>query len=371
MRSLRTLSTYVGREIALYAGLGIFGVTALLTSQQLIERLDQLMSVGVQVSDVPDVLGFLLALLAPHVLPIGFAFGVTLAFARLSRNSELLAIGTLGVGLRALLIPALAIGFALAALTQWLIADVEPLARLGLRQHLADIALQGTIVESERFRGVDDRVIYVDERSDDGALRGVMIFDNTNSARPFVTFAESGLLRYDAGEGVLRLALNEGQILIDPDALDPERVQLVSFDSFEYAFDAASLMRHRYSRRNTDEIGSGELLAITEGAPLRDVRKPDRQDYAIELYRRQAMPWASVWFALTAVGLGAGRQRSRSFSLVLCSLVVFGYYGSTTLCFYLAGEGALAPRLGAWLPNLAFGSLGGVLVWRAARNAGE
>ena len=74
---------------------------------------------------------------------------------------------------------------------------------------------------------------------------------------------------------------------------------------------------------------------------------------------------------MTAVGLGAGRQRSRNLSLVLCSLVVFGYYASTTLCFYLAGEGALAPRLGAWLPNLAFGSLGGVLVWRAARNAGE
>ena len=138
-----------------------------------------------------------------------------------------------------------------------------------------------------------------------------------------------------------------------------------------YAFDAASLMRHRYSRRNTDEIRSGELLEIVQGAPLRDVRKPDRVDYAIELYRRRAMPWAPVWFALTAVGLGTGRRRSRSLSLVICTLFVFGYYALTTLCLYLAGEGKIGADLSAWIPNLVFGGLGSLLVWRSARSAGE
>jgi lipopolysaccharide export system permease protein len=371
MRSVRTLSSYVGREIGVFASLSILGVTALLASQQLIERLDQLMSVGIDPADLPRVMLFMLALLAPHVLPIGFAFGITLALARLSRNSELLAIASLGVGIRAVLLPAVGVALVIAAASSWLIGDVEPTARLGLRQHLADIALRGTIVESERFRGLEDRVIYVDERSDDGGLRGVMIFDNTNEMRPFVTFAQSGLLRYDDAERVLRLVLNDGQILVDPDARDPDRVQLVSFDTFEYAFDALSMLGHRYSRRNTDEISSDELVDIVGGAPLRDVRKPNREAYAVELYRRQAMPWAPVWFAMAAVGLGMGRARSRALSLVLCTLVVFAYYASTMLCLYLAGESELPSRLAAWLPNLLFGVLGALLVWRAGRSSGE
>ena len=42
MRWPRTLSLYLAREIAVFAGLSVIGVTCILLSQQLLERLDTL-----------------------------------------------------------------------------------------------------------------------------------------------------------------------------------------------------------------------------------------------------------------------------------------------------------------------------------------
>lgn len=375
MRWPRTLALYVAREIGLFSGLSFFGVALVLISQQLLERLDQLFTLGVGGDDLPRLLEFIVSLMAAHALPIAFAFGVTLTLGRLTTNSEILAIRSLGISPAALLVPALSLAVVIGMGMAWLLADIEPRARLGLRQLLADVALRGTIVQDGRFRGMQDRVIYVDERSPEGELRGVMIHDSTNSERPYVTFAESGSLRYDDRTGILKLSLKSGQILVDPDARDPERVQLVSFDDFEYPFDALSLLRGRYGRRNPDELDIDELPAviaqIDAGTQLRNLRTPHRRRYELELHRRRAMPLAPLVFALIAVGLGTGRRRSQGLALVAIATTVFGYYASMTLGLELAAEGRLDPRLAAWAPNALFATIGVILAWRVARSAGE
>ena len=373
MRWPRTLSLYVAREIVLFGSLSFIGVILVLLSQQLLDRLENLMEVGIGSAEFPSVFLFTLSMLAVHAIPIAFAFGVTLAIGRLQSNSEVLALRSLGIGLGAVLGPALAIGAAITVGTAWLMADVEPHARLGLRQLIADVALRGTIVQDGRFRGMRDRVIYADSRSPEGELRGVMLYDSTDPERPYVTFAESGSLRHD--RGILELSLQAGQIMVDPDARDPERVQLVSFDEFDYSFEALSLLRGRYRERNPDELDNDELREsirrIKARERLVDLRRPDPESYELELYRRQAMPLAPVLFAAVSVGLGTGRRRSRGLSLVACAVTVFGYYGSMTLGMHLAAEGMLDPRLACGSPAIAFGAIGALLVRRASRSAGE
>jgi lipopolysaccharide export LptBFGC system permease protein LptF len=371
----RTLSLYVSREIGLFAGLSLLGVGLVLISQQLFERLDQLLALGVGGTDALRVLGYVVAIMASHATTIAFAFGVTLAIGRLATNSELLAIRSLGIGLGALVGPTLLIAVAIGVGTSWLLADVEPRSRLALRQLFSDVALRGTIVQDGLFRGVQDRVIYVDSRSDDGALSGVMIHDRTNPARPYVAFAESGALRYDDASGVMTLSLESGQILVDPDARDPERVQLVAFDGFEYAFDAFSLLRGRYGARKIDELTTPQLrevmLQIERGETLRNLRKGRRIFYEIEVHRRQAMPWAPLWFGICAVAFGAGRRFTRGIALVVCASVIFAYYGSMTLAVQLATAGQLDPGLAGWAPNAVFFALGATLLWRVSRSSGE
>jgi lipopolysaccharide export LptBFGC system permease protein LptF len=376
MRWPRTLSLYLAREIALFAGLSVIGVTCILLSQQLLERLDTLLIAGFTGADYLRVLLNVLSILGPHAIPISFAFGVTLTFGRLASNNEILAIRSLGIGLGSLLLPAAALGLVMALVTGWLIRDVEPNARVDLRQMLADVAFRGTIVQEGRFRGVGDRVIFVEERTGEGELKRIMIYDRTNPLREFVAFAESGELHYDETTRTLDLTLRSGQIQLDPEGIDESRVQTVHFNEFSYSVDADSLLDGRYALRNPDELAIAEIRdvihRIDNGIPLEGVRKPRRDLYVLELQQRLAMPFAPLLFGLLAVPIGvASRRSAQTLGLIACTSVVFGYYALITFGQFLVFERWVAPELASWGPNFILVLAALVLIRRVSRSSGE
>ncbi|WP_216323708.1 LptF/LptG family permease [Deinococcus aestuarii] len=89
----------------------------------------------------------------------------------------------------------------------------------------------------------------------------------------------------------------------------------------------------------------------------------ERRDYTFQLAARVADPLTPVVFALAAGALGLLiRNRAAAFAAVLVFIVVF--YVVWTTVPQLARAGALAPTLGAWLPNLLFLLFASSLAWR-------
>ena len=84
MRFPRTLSLYLAREMSLFTLLCFSGIAFVLVCQQLLERLETLLEVGLDGPHALLVLQYVFAILAPHALPMAFAFGVTLAVGRLA-----------------------------------------------------------------------------------------------------------------------------------------------------------------------------------------------------------------------------------------------------------------------------------------------
>jgi lipopolysaccharide export LptBFGC system permease protein LptF len=75
----------------------------------------------------------------------------------------------------------------------------------------------------------------------------------------------------------------------------------------------------------------------------------------VYLYRRYAAPLAPLLFALVGAPLGMRRRRgARSWGVLLCALVAFGYYMLQSFCELLAEGAWLSPGIAAWVPNLAF-----------------
>lgn len=376
MRWPRTLSLYLAREIAVFAGLSVIGVTCILLSQQLLERLDTLLIAGLTGADYVRVLLNVLSILGAHAIPISFAFGVTLTFGRLAADHEILAIRSLGIGLGSLLLPAVALGLIATLATGWLVQDIEPKARVDLRQMLADVAFRGTIVQAGRFRGVGERVIFVEERAGEGELQGIMIYDRTNPLREFAAFAESGELHYDKTTRTLQLSLRSGQIQLDPEGIDESRIQMVHFEEFSYSVDAESLLDGRYALRNPDELAIEEIRdvihRIDNDIPLEGVRKPRRDLYVLELHQRLAMPLAPLLFGLVAVSIGvASRRSAQTIGLIACTSVVFSYYALVIFGQFLVFERWVAPEFAGWAPNAIVALGAALLIRRVSRSAGE
>jgi lipopolysaccharide export LptBFGC system permease protein LptF len=96
-------------------------------------------------------------------------------------------------------------------------------------------------------------------------------------------------------------------------------------------------------------------------------RLPDR-DYAwvhTKMHGRLATPWTCLLVVLIAIPFGAPSGRRNVFVGVAGSIFIcFAYFGLQQLGLTLGSGNVLPPWLGAWLPNLLFGSTAVYFIFR-------
>ena len=195
MRLPRILTLYAAREALQYAALGFLGVGAILFTQNALRQLADFASAGLETRDVLAILGALVPMLSAYAVPVAFLFGVLVAVGRLSADSELTAMRALGVSLAQFSAPFFVLALVASAVTAWLLADVEPQARIRLREVAADVASRGSIIEPGTFRRLDReglRLLFVDARGEGNALEGVLLSDRSEPERPFTVVSVPG-----------------------------------------------------------------------------------------------------------------------------------------------------------------------------------
>jgi lipopolysaccharide export system permease protein len=370
MRLSRTLAVSVAGEIALYAGIGFVGFVVIMLAQNLAQRLPALVAVGFSWGDVLRLVHSLMPLVTAYSVPVGFLFGVLAAVARLSTDAELIALRSCGLGLGAVLGPALALAALVAATTGVLMVHGEPAARREMRSVLAEVASRGGLLEPGRFRAIGPRVIYVQARDRENRLRRILVADRSDPDRPFLIFAESGHFAFDPATTRIRLALERGDVHFE--TRDSESHQRIAFERFDYAIDASALFE-RGGNTRPREMTFAELGEAVEAAD-RGTLTPaaaggrDPNDFRAQYHRRLALPFAPLLFAALGVALGVSRTRSaRSWGFLACALLTAAYYTLLTFGEFLGESGRMPSALALWIPNAAFAIAAGALLWRVRR----
>ncbi len=365
MRSSRTLSRAVRREVATYAAVGCAVFLLILLVQNLGQQLDELIEAGFAGRDAGAVVRWMFPMVAGYAVPVGFLFGVLTTMGRIAADSELVAARACGLGLAALLRPVLGMALLTTALTGWLMIDVEPRARLALRAVLHDVAARGAVLEPGRFRSLADNVVYVRSRTRENELQGIMISDRTEPERPFLIFAERGRFALDAEEMVIHLELENGDLHLERTDGEREAHRRIAFERFDYALDASAMLDPA-RRMRPREMSLTELARRIEAAEDGAASRRDPNDYRVAYHRRLALPFAPLVFAALGVPLGLrSTQGARSRGVLVCVGLVSAYYLLLTFGRFAGEAGTIAPWLGLWLPNAAFGACAIPLLWRA------
>ncbi len=374
MRIPRTLSLYLLRELGQYAGLGLLAVGSVMLSQRVLRELNDMAGLGIGLGDTLQLLSYLLAMLASYAIPIAFLFGILVAIGRMSSDSEITAMRALGVSLGQLVVPVAAVAFLVSLATAYLLSSVEPQARRDLRGFLGDVASRGGIIEAGAFNELDttgQRLLFVDQRSDDNELQGVLISDRTDPAKPFTVVANRGRFDFDKNDASAHIRLFDGDIHFEREDTGDDRYQRISFVEFEYSFDLGDVLGagfHRIRPREMTNSEIGEVLAQWDllGKAPENVRVKSRDRYEIQLHRRLALPVAPLLFALVGIPLGLQRSRgARSWGVLICVGLVFVYYTLLSAGEYLAQESVMPAAASLWLPNLVFGAVAAFLLYRA------
>lgn len=370
MRLPRILSRYVLREVAVYGLVGFLAFATILVAQNLLRRLEDLLTLGFTGRDFAVILGCFAGMFGAYAAPVAFLFGVLLAMGRLSSDSEVTAMQASGLGLRTLVVPVAALGLAISGVTAWLLLDVEPAGRRQLRALLEDVASRGGILEPGKFRGVGERTVFVTERDRENNLRGVMISDRTDPTQPFLVFAERGRFVFEPEKLMAHLQLERGDVHLDDESGDPLKHGRIAFRTLDYSFDVGVLLAESRATLKAREMSYRDLRRLVRrfdrNEDVKDSRLQDPVTYELELHRRLALPFAPTLFALVGVPLGLRRARgARSWGALLCIAVVFGYYTLLSFFQYLGRDDVLPPILALWLPNLVFAAGAAVLLLRA------
>ena len=313
------------------------------------------------------------------IMPIAFFFAALFTLHRLQGDSELVVMASAGYSLRQLAVPVLGCAAIVMALTYACVLFLMPAGQRALRDKVLDIRadMAGALLNEGDFNTSQPGLtVFIRQLASNGEIRGILVHDSRDRARPVSYIAEKGILaQTPAGT---RLIMVDGTI--ETGAQGGQQLQVLHFESYTVNLDQFSGPA-RITLRKPSERYLGELLWPPE---RQGVTPRIREQFFAEAHDRIAQPLYCIAFALIALAaVMRGRRQRGSIALRLtaASLLAAGLriagYGITGLAqrhpplvaaFYLlpalGAAGAVAALAGytpaalmAWLrPHVPIGS---------------
>ena len=363
---MRIIDRYIGREVFSHGLLGLMVFTFVFFVPQLV----RLMELVVRHSASPGTMALLFACTLPGVLtftvPMAVLVGVLIGLGRMSADSEVIALQTVGLGLRRLLFPigGLAVATALVtlAMTSWL-GPLSLRTFRGLEERLratqASFQVQPRVFD-ERFPRL---VLYVqDVEAAATRWHGIFLAETGTENVSRLTLAEEAIVLADREQGKLQFHLRNGSTH-EFSRQTPDRYSLTTFGQSDLPVTVMDLAAPRTGQATVGERSLAQLLAA-EGSQLLESQ--------LEFHRRLAFPAACLAFAVLGVPLGARPRRGgRAAGFIVALLLILGYSLLFIFGMGLARRGLVPVGLGIWGANIVVALIGFVLLPRIEHIRGE
>ena len=363
---MKTIDLYILRKTLWPLVATIAIALAALLMERLVRLLDLLVNQGGPLFLILK----MLANLIPHylgiALPAAFFVGVLLATMRMSANSELEAIHSMGIGLQRLLLPIMGLAVVLVVCSAIIIGFLQPYTRYAYRALVYSVTNSAWDAALERgafFTGFGGTTIMIDNIADAGRrLNGIFVHEEKAGGGSVTTTAAEGRLFRSPEEAELILNLEHG-VLVDAGQVGDEAVAL-SFDEFNLPLDLAfGSEAFRARGEGERELTLFELWKVRDQPPTGTTAAKISSEFHARLVRIASL----LFLPLLAIPLGIGSRRSRrGFSLAVGLLLVIIYHHLLQFGESLVDLGRVSPWVGLWLPFGIFAALSGWAFYAAA-----
>jgi len=276
-----------------------FGVTIFVTAAlsaaiwlaQSLRLIDLIVNRGLSI----DIFLYLALLLLPRfldiVLPIGVFIAVLFTFNRLTAESELVAMRSVGLSHLALARPVLILAAIAFAMLMSLSAYFLPASNRAFKDLQFEIRNRfvSSLLQEGTFTTIADKLtIYIRNRDDRGEVTGLLIHDNRDPKRPVTILAERGLFA-DTPAGSRIVMANGNRQQFDVEA---RKLSLLTFEQNTLDLDSlhdAPVVRFR-------EVQERFLNELFFPPPETDAAL--RASFLVEAHRRILIPLSAFTFSL-------------------------------------------------------------------------
>jgi lipopolysaccharide export system permease protein len=309
-------------------------------------------------------------------LPMSMLLATLLLYSRLSADSELIALRSVGVSVYRLVLPAVLVSLVVTGITFMLNEAIVPAAKYQagltldralkqdkpnfkekniLHQEYRDVKLPGGGTENALAR------IFYARQFDGKQMKGLTILDFSQAGLDQIIASESAA--WDATKQVWDF-FNGTIYVVAPDG---SYRNILKFEKQELQLPRTPLDLATHNRdfmeMNIAELREYESIIIHSG----DDKETNK--LRLRIQQKLSFPFVCLVFGLVGASLGTRQQRrsGKGASFALSIVIIFTYYLLSFVCNSFGQLGILPFTLAAWLPTVLGLITGGGLLFRAAR----
>jgi lipopolysaccharide export system permease protein len=317
---------------------------------KLIPFLNFVLELNIGAADFVRLLSYMFPNIFLYSLPMAAMMGVTIGFARLSSDSEILALKASGISIYQILPPVVVVAALIGLLTSYFSIKLIPLSEVSMKQ-LTYQLLKEKITEGVKehvfTEALGEVVVYIDKiDKSTGEWQNVFVSDTRGVENPIVTMASTGSMSSNISSMMVSIILRNGSLHRPGN----ESAQIVEFDQYQINIP----LKPPSGKATTIKKTALSMKELHEEAAQAKVEE-NRRKYLIEVHKRLVLPVGCLIISLIGLPLGLQARPGRKAIGIQAGLAIFVlYYVLFTLGKTLAEEGVLPVPLAMWTPNGLF-----------------
>jgi lipopolysaccharide export system permease protein len=354
------LYRYVTKEILIYFFIVLAAVLSIYVAVDFIEKIDNFMEAGVSADRCVVYLMYKLPFIFVQIAPVGFLLSILVALGLMSKNNEVIALKSCGIGKSRLLKPTLVLGVIFGGLLFVVAEMLAPVFMVHANQIWLQEVKKKNIFASRTndiWMRATRQIIHIKQYAPEKKrVSGLTIhtFDKNFRLIDRVD-AQSG--EFKNGRWQLTDVVKQG---FDENIGSH---QLTSLDTMAVDLDLNPDDLAQAARRS-DEMGLAELGHYIE--------KVEREGYGAVRYRvdyhgKIAAPFVCLFLSLlgTGIALRGKLREGMPVSITYGLGIAFLYWIFNSFCISLGYAEMMPPVIAAWVANLVFFSGAGFLILNA------
>ena len=286
-----------------------------------------------------------------YSIPMAAMIGMTIGFARLSSDSEILALKASGISIYQVLPPAIIVAIAISLFTAYFSIKLIPLSEVSMKRLIYQLMTEKInhgIKEHLFTEALGDVVVYVEKiDKNTGRWQEVWVSDMRGVSNPVITMASNGSMTSDSDEMTVTIVLQDGSLHRPSN----DNAQIVQFD--RYIINIPLLPPDANgSRVKRSSLSMGELLG---NAQLETENTEHKRKLLIEYHKRLVLPVGCLMISLIGLPLGLqARPGKKAIGLQVGLAIFILYYILFTFGKTLAEDNVLPIAFAMWTPNILF-----------------
>jgi lipopolysaccharide export system permease protein len=321
---------------------------------KLIPFLNFVLELNIGLADFIRLFSYLFPNIFLYSLPMAAMLGITIGFARLSSDSEILALKAGGISIYQILPPVVIVAGLIALLTGFVSIKLIPQSAVAMKQlsfQLLKEKISSGIKEHVFTEALGDVVVYVDKIDKiTGEWTDVWVSDMRGVDNPIVTMASTGRMDSSIESMRVSIALRNGSL--HKPGID--NAQIVQFNQYQINI-PLQLPDVKSTRLKKNALTMTELRIEAQRA--KENAEVGRS-VLIEFHKRLVLPVGCLMISLIGLPLGLQARPGKKAIGIQAGLAIFVfYYVLFTFGKALAEQGVLPVWLAMWSPNVFFSGL--------------